>query len=506
MPSKESVKSVNSLLEEQAALTRQLADLDIARLTASDKATDQLRGRLAQVNQSIDDSKKSGGLTSLGTSIDRMAPGLMTLVAGAGALVQGLTRANAESVAMAVSFGRINLADAVKSQEQFENAATRMAAATGSSFAAIQAEVKSVADATGESQDELFAYANATKGVSGGFDAALERARQLSKESRELGITFGEAVSQFGTGMAQLVAVKPGDGMFRSLAAQAEALKTVGGPKAFAEQIAALNGQIKGLDAKGLSEAGAVFGTLTKGLSPERAKEAQAKIAGTIKGRAAEIKQFYGVDVLTSGGELDPSKVAPAIRAVKTKGGQYSERVLGSVLGGGDAQVGRMMNQADLSEIALRRLSTMAPAASPNALEGTAAGRSIAAQRREEKKRREESETVVDAGRRSQERLAGLSSETRDTIETLSSGAARMGVGPKAISQAIGGKGAEQATGIVDVAKGVLLPGNASVALVEKLIQHIQRQPVQIEVQVNNTSDKPVSATAAKKSGSPGRQ
>jgi hypothetical protein len=520
MPTKDAVKGVNALLQEQQAILRSLADMDIARLEKSDKATDQLRGRLAKVNQQLDDSKKSGGLSSLGKSVENMLPGIGTLVGFAHSLYDGLARNNREAVSLAVNFGRISLADATKQQGAFENSATRMAASMGTSFASVQSRVKAVADETNESQDEIYAFARSTKDVAGGFDNALDRAVALSKEARELGITFAEASDQFGTALSS--ALKPGEGfgVLRSIAAEAEKLGTVGGPRALEQQLASLSSQIKGMNAQQLKEAGAFFGTVTKGLDPERAKEVQARIAGTLKGRAADIQRFSGVNVLNDQGELDTAKLPQAIRQMRSRiPAANREYAMQQIFG--DAQTGRLLNRADLSESNLKSISSVSAAPTLNRLASTDVGKGLAAERREERERREEGQSVIDDGRRMQDVLAGMSPGTRDTVSTATDAAAKLGVSRRAISRTIGGSGnatdpsSERFAGIASA--GLTLGGNAGMAQffddmktatadLKASAAALKDSAGGVAVTVNNASDQPVTAVANKKNSNTGKQ
>lgn len=508
MPSKESVKAVNALLEEQAQIQRELTEIETARLEASDKQTDKLRGRLQRINQELKDQKDSGGLSTLGKSVESMLPSVNSLVGFASRLHDGLTRTNREAVGLAVNFGRISLAEATKSQVAFQDSATRLAVATGTTFDAIKAKVGAVADATSESQDEIYAYARSTMDVSGGFDAALERARGLSKESRELGLTFAEATGELGAGMAG--ALKPGEGfgVLRSIAAEADKLGTVGGPRALEMQLAALGHTMRGMSAKDLKDAGAFFGTVTKGLDPERAKEVQARIAGTLKGRAADIQRFSGVEVLNEQGELDASKLPAAIRKMQSRiPARDREYVMSSIFG--DAQTGRLLARADLSDANMKRIAGAEALPYANRLAATDVGKSIEAQRTEEKAQRERGEREAAAARRIQTALAGMSPESRDTVSTLAEYGAKAGISSTAMSRAIGGEGKERLAGIASA--GLQVGNNPAVAQLLDAIRDLSgnvkaNKDQAIEVKVLNASDAPVAAVATKKGNNAGHQ
>ena len=164
----------------------------------------------------------------------------------------------------------------------------------GASAVALAQVARSIASVTYDSKD-------ATESVGALADVAQSLGRDVQDE-----IPLGIALRNAGITAKEL----PGElGKIVDIATR---LKTVGGPQALLDTVAALDDQLAHVakEGDGVNRTIALIATATKGLSPQKAKEVGAQLLDDLRANAPAVERTIGRKILDENGDLkDPAQV-----------------------------------------------------------------------------------------------------------------------------------------------------------------------------------------------------
>ncbi len=164
----------------------------------------------------------------------------------------------------------------------------------GASAVALAQVAKSIASVTYDSKD-------ATESVGALADVAQSLGRDVQDE-----IPLGIALHNAG------IAAKDLPGALGKIVDIAARLKTVGGPQALLDTVAALDTQLAHVskEGDGVNRTIALIATATKGLSPQKAKEVGAQLLDDLRANARAVERTIGRKILDENGDLkDPAQV-----------------------------------------------------------------------------------------------------------------------------------------------------------------------------------------------------
>ena len=164
----------------------------------------------------------------------------------------------------------------------------------GASAVALAQVAKSIASVTYDSKD-------AAESVGALADVAQSLGRDVQDE-----IPLGVALHNAG------IAAKDLPATIGKVVDMAQRLKTVGGPQALLDTVAALDTQLAHVSKSGdgVNRTIALIATATKGLSPQKAKEVGAQLLDDLRSNAPAIERTIGRKVLDRNGDLmDPAQI-----------------------------------------------------------------------------------------------------------------------------------------------------------------------------------------------------
>ncbi len=272
----------------------------------------------------------------------------------------------ARSVAMdaaniALSFGKINLAQQHSQVRDFENSTAHLAVATGQCLESVRAGFEETGKAIGKRPQEVAAWSTEVGKLTYNFRGAAEGIKGMSALAAET----GRSVDDY-KGLAVTLATVgsvTGDTTHALgvMQAQADAVNTSGGIAAFADQVEGLRETISHFAIK--SEADflkvtAAASALGKGLSPAAAGRVQQSALGAVAADPLRWERYLGHGIMDDHGQVeDPTKVLKEItEKTKNRYGKDARRVLMLNFG---AETGAAMYGANYDEAA--KAAGMAP-------------------------------------------------------------------------------------------------------------------------------------------------
>lgn len=248
---------------------------------------------------------------------------------------------------------RLDLATAVAGAERFDRTITRMATGAGRSLDAMTDRMQAIGDRTGLSDNAAAQWARSIAAVTYDLDGATKSAGALGDEALATGREFDEMNGLY---VALQKAVPPGrdvGDVLKTIRAQAETLGTIGGPRAFEDQIRSLDGALSHLSSKAdVGKFTALMGTLGKGLRPEQAQRVQQRVSGALESQAVDISRTVGYDILDEQGHVkDPTKVLGDLQKRMKKTGLSKQQQLYAWQRWLGPEAGTIMAHADLSQV-----------------------------------------------------------------------------------------------------------------------------------------------------------
>lgn len=164
----------------------------------------------------------------------------------------------------------------------------------GASAVALAQVAKSIASVTYDSKD-------ATESVGALADVAQSLGRDVQDE-----IPLGIALRNAG------ITAKELPGALGKIVDIAARLKTVGGPQALLDTVAALDTQLAHVskEGDGVNRTIALIATATKGLNPQKAKEVGAQLLDDLRANAPAVERTIGRKIIDENGDLkDPAQI-----------------------------------------------------------------------------------------------------------------------------------------------------------------------------------------------------
>lgn len=280
---------------------------------------------------------------------------------------------------IALAQGKVNLSSQHAQVREFEASTARMAVSTGRSLEGVRSSFEATGVAIGKRPQEVANWTQEVGRLTYSYDGAADAIKGMSGLAAET----GRSVEDY-RGLAVVlgtVGKVSGDtshaiGMIH---AQADKMKTVGGPAALADQIEGLGDIISHFAVKSEADFTKITGlaaTLGKGLSPQASQRVQQGALGSLTSDQVGWSRFLGRDISDDSGQVkDPTQVLSDIVAkVKKQYGKSARRVLQQNFG---SETGAALFKTDFREA--ESAAGVAPSGAPkgalNQLLGTDAGK-----------------------------------------------------------------------------------------------------------------------------------
>lgn len=240
---------------------------------------------------------------------------------------------------VATAQGQVNFSSQHQQVREFEAASARMAVSTGRDLESVRAQAEATGLAIGKRPAEVIQWSSEVGRLTYNFQGAEKSIRGFS----ELAALTGRSVDDYRGLAVELGSVGhvAGDSSHALgvMQAQAEMLGTVGGPAAFADQIAGLQDTISHFAVK--SEADflritAAAAALGKGLNPIAAQRVQQKALGFISQNVVAHERYLGHRITNDQGQVEnPMQSLLELRdKVQKQYGSRSRTMLASMFGG----------------------------------------------------------------------------------------------------------------------------------------------------------------------------
>jgi len=314
-------------------VAKERAEVEI-KLSGTDSALSEVR-------------KLDSQLSSLGSgaaSTFRLAGGALLEVAGgalkAGAALQG-----------------ISLVAAIEESKRLDLATARLGQTAGVAGSRLQAtfdaaEKKTLTSSLAQAD---FARQLARSTYDGGFaaDSVSPLADEAIALGRDLGdeLPLGVALHNLGVDAKDLPAEL---GRIRSIA---ESLKTVGGPAALKDTLAALGPQLDQVATasdESRARLEALVGLLGKGLKPQQAQAVASQALGLVQSRGLDLERLTGRQIFDEKGQMmDPAQaLADYQKIVRRKWGSNTAGMRRALVDKLGPALGSLMASTDFSEVA----------------------------------------------------------------------------------------------------------------------------------------------------------
>lgn len=299
---RESVAEVNRLLERQAELTRQLAEMERRRVSDSGDIEAYRRLELRGIDDQIRKSEAAAAAEQ--RSIEQRKKAYRewgSVVTGAvGGIIQDVGRA-------ITSVGSISLTQGIQQVRTFEDATARLAIAQRRDVAEVRGQFEKLGLEIGEQPDVIAAWSRRLGQLTYDFDGAAKAARGIAEEGAANGRSIDEYLPLAET--LQTVGRVAGDvgPMLGTIRAQAKALETVGGPAALQDQIVNVREELGRLAIEGPKDTAKItgfIGALGKGLQPGQAKQVQKKAFGMVTSDPGRFEGYLGREITDEKGNV----------------------------------------------------------------------------------------------------------------------------------------------------------------------------------------------------------
>lgn len=324
-------KAYNALLEQSKELQAKLTAAERTRLALSAKGTDQWRADQQRVNEQLEESKKR--LEAMAAQAAPTTAALRSIGEGAQASLSAIAGHLTSAITAA---GRVDLSQSMQSVRTFENSVDALSVATGRSMQTIQQGFNDTGRSINERPAEVAQWtrsiADLTYNVgtaSQGLQGTAEYAHLVGKSVADvLPLTVAlQTVGRVGGDTSKSIGV---------MIAQADALGTVGGPRAIADAFVNLQGVISMTSASAEKTTALIGGIGDKSLSPQRRERVAGQALGALTGDTVGWERFLGHSITDETGAVsDPTKALKEIKEkVVKRYGKDARRILQLNLGG----------------------------------------------------------------------------------------------------------------------------------------------------------------------------
>ena len=235
------------------------------------------------------------------------------VASGAAKVGKGLAEMTAQGVMAASGIQKLDLGAAAQRVAETDKIITKSAISTGQAADQLRAKFQALSNQNILPVQEVEAATRSlgklTYDLKGAQDAytGVHQAALLFGESDEEQFPFAAALKNLG------IDGKDAETQIGKVVAQAEALGTVGGPRALRDLFVATSGQLEMVSGeldKGREKARAFLGVLTQGMAPGQAQRVASGALGFLQGGALDIQRTLGYDVLDRHGHIkNPDKV-----------------------------------------------------------------------------------------------------------------------------------------------------------------------------------------------------
>ena len=260
-----------------------------------------------------------------------------------------------DAIRLGMAFQNLNLAGAVSSAKQFDDAMDRIVVSKRVGMAELSGEFRKTSDAIMVGERAIAAQSSALARLTGDFKGAVAAQKGLGEEALATGRTSEEMIP-FGAVLKNVLNVA-GDtsdaiGVIR---AQARDMATTGGPAALEAQLVSLSGAMSHFSAKTEEQRNRLTGlvaVLGKGQTPEVAQRTAASVLGTLDSNWEAVNRTVGYDAYDENGHAkDPARLLSEIRARSKMGGASRSEQLRRTRRTFGLEAGSILFNADLSQV-----------------------------------------------------------------------------------------------------------------------------------------------------------